>query len=503
MFGWFGKKSKAAATASTVQAYYRGMARGMIRARYDAAATDADNRNHWGNVDSLSARQANNPAVRATLRDRARYETANNCYARGIVNTVADLTIGYGPTLTFRRPPTTTKAEAEALRETARLFNEWAESIQLWQKLWTMRVAKCQDGEAFALFRNNPRLPEVQLDVQLIEAEQVTDGVNVSFDPTRVDGIDVDDLGNVVGYRVLREHPGDQVNWYQTEPIPLPAAQVLHWYRTDRPGQLRGIPEITPALPLFAQLRRFTLATLTAAETAADFAAVVTSDIVPEDEQTDPFEEIEIARGMMLTLPDGRKIQQLEAEHPTTTYEMFKREILQEIGRCLQLPRLHTLLDASAYNYASGRLDKQGSDRSIEIEQYQCELVVLRKIWDAWFTEALRMTGYLPELVESGLMVVPKWLWRSLGHVDRKKEADGAAADLANHTTTLADECARTGADWEEVLIQRAAELARLRELGLLAAGQQGEENGNQVDEQDDGQEDEPIGTTGSAAGTD
>jgi len=58
----------------------------------------------------------------------------------------------------------------------------------------------------------------------------------------------------------------------------VPADAVVHWFRSDRPGQHRGIPEITPALPLFAQLRRYTLAVIAAAETAADFAAVLFTD---------------------------------------------------------------------------------------------------------------------------------------------------------------------------------------------------------------------------------
>ena len=32
----------------------------------------------------------------------------------------------------------------------------------------------------------------------------------------------------------------------------MPAAAVIHAFRPDRPGQRRGVPEITPALPLFA-----------------------------------------------------------------------------------------------------------------------------------------------------------------------------------------------------------------------------------------------------------
>lgn len=465
-----------------------------IRARYDAAILDDDNRKHWGNADSLSARSANNPGVRQRLRDHARYEVANNCYARGIVNTIADVTVGYGPTLTLKRSPQTTREQSAGLREVARLFVAWATEVDLWGKLWTMRVAKCQDGEAFAVLRNNPRLRSmVQLDLQLIEAEQVTDGYNADWwDPTKVDGVETDDLGNPVAYTILPQHPGDGVAW-DRDPIRLDARLVCHWYRKDRPGQLRGIPEITPALPLFAQLRRFTLATLTAAETAADFAAVLESDNDPDDPtQIEPFETLEIDKGLYTTLPGGAKLSQLKAEHPTTTYEMFKREILCEVGRALGQTKAATLLDASGYNYSSYRADKQTSDRGTQIEQYQCAVQVLGKIWDAWITEAQLMPGFLPEAVD-GLQLDPMWLWPELGHVDRKKESDGAAQDLANHTTTLAAEIAKTGEDWEEVLEQRAAEQARLQELGLVTsavAQPQGAGNGNDQDGADSANDD-------------
>ena len=56
-----------------------------VRGRYDAAVTTDENRRHWANADLLSADAANNPRVRRILRSRARYEVANNSYARGIV----------------------------------------------------------------------------------------------------------------------------------------------------------------------------------------------------------------------------------------------------------------------------------------------------------------------------------------------------------------------------------------------------------------------------------
>ena len=62
----------------------------MVRARFDSAQTTADNRRHWANADHLSADAAANAEVRRILRSRARYEVANNSYARGIVLTLAN-----------------------------------------------------------------------------------------------------------------------------------------------------------------------------------------------------------------------------------------------------------------------------------------------------------------------------------------------------------------------------------------------------------------------------
>jgi capsid protein len=164
---------------------------------------------------------------------------------------------------------------------------------------------------------------------------------------------------------------------------------------------LRGIPRTTPALPLFSQLRRFTLATLTAAETAADFAAIMTNgETDPDDiEQAEEWDRIEIERGAMITTPFGSSITQLKAEHPNATYDEFVRAILREIARCLSVPAVIALGDASSYNYASGRLDLQSFTRQMGVDRSQVlENEFLDRLWEAWLDEALLIDGFLPEL---------------------------------------------------------------------------------------------------------
>ena len=90
------------------------------------------------------------------------------------------------------------------------------------------------------------------------------------------DGIVFDEFGNPVEYHILKSHPGSGMAAAAMDYDRIPADSVIHWFRTDRPGQQRGLPDILPALPLFAQLRRYTLAVIAAAESAANIAVLMT-----------------------------------------------------------------------------------------------------------------------------------------------------------------------------------------------------------------------------------
>ncbi|RMF87436.1 MAG: phage portal protein, partial [Planctomycetota bacterium] len=195
-----------------------------VRARYDAAQTTGENRRHWAGADRLSADAAANAQVRGILRARARYEVANNSYAKGIVLTLANDMVGTGPRLQML----TDDAETNTLLE--REFAGWAECVGLTEKLRTMRMARAVDGEAFALLVANPKLDvPVKLDVRLVEADQVASPFGAGLGPgtrgsgvndfSRVpsptphvqatDGIVLDRYGNPVEYHILKHHPGD------------------------------------------------------------------------------------------------------------------------------------------------------------------------------------------------------------------------------------------------------------------------------------------------------
>ena len=440
----------------------------FVRGRYDAATTTTDNRRHWANADGLSADAAASPDVRRTLRNRARYEVANNSYAKGIVLTLANDVVGTGPRLQMLTD------NPCANRIVEKEFMAWAQAVRLAEKLRTMRMAKAQDGEGFCIMTFNEMVYcPVQLDLKLVEADQVTSPNLLYPVPNEVDGIVYDRFGNPTEYHVLAEHPGGRTYGFPKAAKRIPADAMIHWFRADRPGQSRGVPDITPALPLFAQLRRYTLAVLGAAETAADFAGVLYTDAPAngEADAIEPMDVIELEKRMLLTMPGGWKMGQVKAEQPSTTYGEFKKEILNEIARCLNMPFNVAAGNSSGYNYASGRLDHQTYFKSIRVEQAELNVVVLDRIFEAWLQEAVLIEGLLPqELRMIDADCTHQWFWDGHEHVDPQKEANAQDTRLQNNTTTLADEYAKRGLDWETQLRQRAKEKALMKELGLTEA---------------------------------
>ena len=442
-----------------------------VRGRYDAAVTNDENRRHWANADRLSADAANSPEVRRILRNRARYEVANNSYARGIVLTLANDVHRHRPAAAdaHRRrrgqPRRSSRSSAAGPRRSA-----WPRSSAPcgWPGPRTARRLPC--------WSPIPRsIRPVKLDLRLIEADQVAtpDLTAASLAPTPSTGSSSTPSAirsSTTCSRAIRATARGGSRWTTTACRP---ASMIHYFRADRPGQSRGIPEITPALPLFAQLRRYTLAVLAAAETAADFAAVLYTD-APANGEADPVEPmdlVELERRMATVLPGGWKLGQVQAEQPATTYGEFKREILNEIARCLNMPfnvaagnslglqlrlrpaRPPDLLQVhprrpgpSGAGRARPRAARPGSTRRFSISEL---------------------------LAAAGCGRPPSATWRTSGSGTARstsipaKEANAQATRLANHTTTLAYEYARQGRDWESELRQRAKEVALMQELGL------------------------------------
>lgn len=436
----------------------------VLEARYDAAQTTDKNAQHWGEADLLSANGANNAQVRQILRKRARYERDNAPYCKGIVQTLANDTIGCGPTLQLS---TGNQAADDVIED---LWRRWCDAVSLDEKLRTGDQAMTVDGEAFGVLITNDKIPgPVKLDIKLVEADQVTTPTPLLKLPQLVDGVELDPVTQEPAYyHLLKSHPGDGIFYLPISQFDrIPERFIVHAFMRDRPGQQRGIPQITSALPLFAQLRRYTGATLDSAEAQASIAGVLKTTTPPEmAAQVEPNYPLRLVRGAFLSIPEGWDIGQAATNSPNATYQMFKNEVISEAARCLSMPFCVAACNSSSYNYASGRLDFQVYHRSIRTRRSVWAQRALRKVFAAWVREA-DAAGIIPDSAGDPEQWSVSWAWDSGEHVDPLKEASATTMRLANRTTTYAREYAKLGLDWRTELEQVAREQALLNELEI------------------------------------
>ena len=461
-----------------------------VRGAFDAASRSKDAMKHYAGSDALSADAALSAAVRHTVISRARYECANNGFADGIIQTLAEDAIGTGPRLQLFITDLDDAADEihrAALQRREIRFRRWTEAILLTEKLKLARIAKARDGEVFIRIVKNPKLDShAKIDISLYEAEQIGSRILSEYadyyqngNIKEFDGIQFDQYGNPIAYRFWRIHPGSAgIGFVSDDSFLVPADQVIHYAHYMRPGQHRGMSEIASSLNIFNDLRRFTNAVLAAAETAAEISFLLHTDTPADtdaydnsgsgdgEKQIQFLDVVELVRNAGLALPEGWKADQMKAEHPTDKYVDFVDAKITEAARPLSMPFAVAKGDCSKSNYASGRLDHQAYHKKIFGERARIESTILNRLLKEF--EAFDSIAYAADY-NFPATISHKWMWDGFGHVDPVKEANAQATRLASRTTTLAEECARDGRDYELILRQIAREKDLARKLGILA----------------------------------
>lgn len=428
--------------------------REKVTARYDAAQTTTENAAHWAQATGWDADREASPAVRQILRQRARYEAMNNPWLQGMIQTKAFDIIGTGPRLQVltNKPKLNNAIESD--------FIEWGKQIGLAEKLHTMRMAQSRDGEAFAILFYNANLPtRFKLDLQLIETDCVSSDYRTElFAGNEVDGIRYDLFGNPTSYNVM-PHPGS--GNVTGKGIRISAENIIHLFLPERPGQHRGVPELTAALPGLALLRRYTLAMVKKMETSANISGVIeTTDTGDgnEENELETFTAFSLPRDAFAALPKNYSMKSHMLSNPTDSQSNFALQVKTELARCFNLPKNVALGDSSSYNYASGRMDYQAYDKYLNVERMRISNTVLARILKHWLSEWWPQANF--RRIEPLDYI---WFWDGRAHVDPVKEANAEMQRLLNGTTTLAVECARQGFDWEQIQDQRLSE--ELREI--------------------------------------
>lgn len=420
-----------------------------VRGKYDAARLGDRNENHWLNADCLDADAAHSPTIRKRIATRARLETGNNGFGKGINLTQANYVVGRGPKLQMQTQSSGFNALVEAK------WKQWAKKAGLARKLRTAEKAKVCDGEAFLIIRKNPNLGDpVKLDLAGIECEQcATPNLNFA-EVNHIDGIKFDEFGNVEYYEVLKRHPGGLWASFDNQvPDRIDARFVLHWYREDRPGQHRGVSEITSTLNRSAETRRYREATIAAAENIADLSVLLTTQAMPNEgpDQGTPFSSMPMERGMITQMPFGHNVFQPKPEQPAATYSEFVGSQISEEARPLNQPRNIAMCDSSDYSFSGGQLDHLTYFVSIDVEREDCQDMVLDKLFDVWFPLAVDAYGWDVSAFSSP---AHSWAWPARPVIDGEKVANANRTNLATGCATLRRIWAEAGEDFDDVVAE-------------------------------------------------
>ncbi len=426
----------------------------------------------------------------SVLRNRSRDLNCNDPVASGATETMAANIVGRG-----LRPQSRLRAEILGVSEDqARELQRQAEFIwQTWtpwadsgnrldfDELQFLALRKVvEDGEIIALpTMTGEAWRPIRRAVELIEADRLTPGTGAS-QTIISQGVELGDRGQPVAYWLA---PYDARTGMAGAPTRVEARddqgrpRVLHIFRTLRPGQTRGIPFFAPVLTYFKDLADYLEAEVVAARVAACLAIFITktdpymgAQAMATGVEADTGKRIQgIEPGMVSYLGLGEQIQAVDPKRGGETFNSFVEGILRIIGVSLGLPYELLVKDFSKTNYSSARAALLEGRRMFINWRSWFAAKFCQPLWDLVLEEAfLRGQFDAPKFYDfRSEYARALWIGGGWGWVDPVKEVESSKLAIDYGLSTLAEEVAGQGRDWEEVLEQKKREQDRIAELGL------------------------------------
>lgn len=449
------------------RAYYR--TRLDVVAQFEGASK-ADRVSRW-RTRSTSANSEARPALRL-LRDRSRDLVRNNPYAAAAVREIPAHTVGDGiiPRARGRTPEQTQRVEARAKRwfdtpacDANGMHNFYGLENQIMRAI-------VESGEVLVRRRRrraSDGLP-VPLQVQVLEADHLDmlkDGMISPSGNRIIQGVEFDRLGRRVAYWLYPDHPGEALIYSRsTQSVRVPAEDVLHIYRMDRPGQVRGVPWASPILIRMRGFDEYQDAHLERQKAAACYAGFIYTppeamfDTGEQQETTLP-EKLEPA--LFEELPGGRRIE-FSDPPGVEGYDEYSTVTLHGVSTGYGIPYFVLTGDLRNVNYSAGRMGWLSFQR--DIGQWRWHMLIpqlCEPVW-RWFAEAQVVAGIESEWVP-GDWTPPR---REL--VDPSREIPAYTDAMRAGSLTLYENIRQQGWDPEDFLREVEEGNRRLDELGIV-----------------------------------
>jgi lambda family phage portal protein len=452
-----------------------GMKRVAARAALDVVTRTYDGAGKGRRVANWRAPSSSaNTAIGTSipvLRDRARDLVRNNCWAQRAVGAIAANLVGPGIRLQARG------GDAARLEAIEQAWKAWGETTECdadrrlnWYGIQRL-VARSVVESGEALVRRRWRRAEdglaIPLQLQVLEADFLDtsrDTLGRGTSPTIIHGIQFDAIGRREGYWLFGEHPGEGRSWKSTESRFVPASEIVHVFRLDRPGQVSGVTWLAPALLKLRELKEYDDAELVRQKIAACFAAFVTRPAdedggAPTNEKGELIENV--SPGMVDYLEPGEEIT-FAAPPGSSHYDPYVRTQLRAVATAMGMPYEVLAQDYSQVNFSSGRMGWIEFGRNLTSWRRELLLTGLcQPVWE-WAREGLDLAG----LRTTG--VTATWTEPRREMIDPTKEVKALVDAVRGGVKSWDEVILEQGGDPEEKLAEHAKWQKRLDELGVV-----------------------------------
>lgn len=216
------------------------------------------------------------------------------------------------------------------------------------------------------------------------------------------EGIEYNQLGQRVAYWLFPEHPGtDRLGARIYTSRRVLASEILHIYRQDRPGQMRGVSWFAPVALAIQDLADAQDAHLMRQKIAACFAGF---RVAPEDDRVgdaankdatgedNPGGLNSITPGRIQNLRPGENIT-FSSPPGVDGFDAFAKMVLQSAAAGLGITYEALTGDLSNVNFSSARMGRMEMDRNVSSWQWLLMVPQMMQPIGRWTIEALQQVA--------------------------------------------------------------------------------------------------------------
>ena len=335
-----------------------------------------------------------------------------------------------------------------------------------------------ESGEVFVRMIRQPfgdsRVPFA---LQVLEADYlIDDDVPQAADGNTVRmGIEVDGYLRPQAYHFYANHPGDTYAGNvrsNGRRLRVPAAEVIHLFLPERPGQTRGVTWFASALMRLHMLQGYEEAEVVRARASSALMGFIQS---PEgelvgDEIYEGDRVSEFTPGVFKYLAPGESVTVPDLNSPDGQLEPFTRSMLRAVAAGVGVSFESISKNFSESNYSSSRLSLlEERDTYKVLQRYMIENFH-QQVFAAWMdmavlSGALSLPAYEtnPDRYRASRWVPRSWEW-----VDPQKEVNAYKIAVRSGFKTLGQVIAEQGGDLDDYLTARQSELAKLDDKNIV-----------------------------------